>query len=189
MIADSVQRPGLFAVVFERHFDAVHAYLARRVGTDRADDLASATFTTAFARRESFRRSSDSARPWLLGIATNLLRNEWRAEQRALEAVARLTADARELPSDVVSTASAAFLADGDGVVGLLGQLDADQRDVVLLRTWEGLSYQEIAVALEIPVGTVRSRLSRAHSRLRAALATDGEARAELTKEEVADDR
>jgi len=74
VIAGSLQRPEQFAAIFDRHFDSVHAYLARRIGASLADDLASQTFVVAFERRESFRATVDSARPWLFGIATNLMR-------------------------------------------------------------------------------------------------------------------
>lgn len=169
-IRDSLARPGLFAVIFDRHFDAVHAYLARRAGVDRADDLASATFTTAFARRGSFRTSSDSARPWLLGIATNLLRNQWRAEQRAVGLVARLAGGLAGPGRGQEPEGPGQRVAAAELVAALLAELDGDQRDVLLLHVWEDLSYEEIAIALEIPVGTVRSRLARARARLRSAL-------------------
>lgn len=77
-------------MIFDRHFDAVFGYLVRRVGRSHADDLASATFTVAFERRSRFRTDATTARPWLLGIATNLLRNERRAERRALRTLGSL---------------------------------------------------------------------------------------------------
>jgi DNA-directed RNA polymerase specialized sigma24 family protein len=82
LIGESLSRPEAFAAIFERHFAAVHRYLARRAGAGLADDLASEVFTVAFARRASFRGHSDSALPWLLGIATNLLHNHGRAGVR-----------------------------------------------------------------------------------------------------------
>ncbi len=161
VISDSLVRPQAFEAIFDRHFDAVQRYLARRVGGGRADDLASATFVVAFERRRVFRDASSSARPWLFGIATNLLRNEQRSEQRAISALARLATDAgRDMgasrePSDLPA---------------LLATLDVEQRDVLVLYAWEDLSYREIATALGVPVGTVRSRLARARTRLRAGL-------------------
>jgi RNA polymerase sigma factor (sigma-70 family) len=161
-IGRSLTRPDAFSVIFDRHFRGVHRYLSRRVGRELADDLASATFTIAFERRRSFRTESDSAFPWLLGIATNLLRNHRRSEQRALEAVARLgetsVVFARELTGD-----------DRD-VAGALARLDPDQRDVLFLYVWAELSYDEIATTLGVPIGTVRSRLSRARSQMRSEL-------------------
>lgn len=161
LIAQSLERPQAFAAIFDRHFDSVHGYLSRRVGTDRGDDLAAATFTVAFERRATFRAGDgvSDARPWLYGIATNLLRNEWRAERRQLQALAELTDSGRRVDAGEP-------VAIGDA----LGTLDPDQRNVLLLQAWEGLRYDEIAAVLGIPVGTVRSRLSRARAQLRAAL-------------------
>ncbi len=162
IIERSLKAPDAFAAIFDRHFDAVYGYLARRTGRARAEDLAASTFTVAFERRERFRPEAASARPWLLGIATNLLRNEWRAERRGLDLVTRLsrglTAREGERGESNVEVAP------------LLAQLDADQRDVLLLYAWEELSYEEIATALGVPVGTVRSRLARARARLRESL-------------------
>lgn len=165
MIAQSSTTPEAFHELFDRHFKAVHRYLARRVGRDRADDLASQTFTVAFTRRTTFRTSAGSARPWLLGIATNLLMNERRAEQRSLQAVARLEALAVPPVAEL-----AEHVLDRE-IAGALAELDPDQRDVLLLFAWGELSYGEIASALAIPVGTVRSRMSRARSHLRLRLA------------------
>ena len=163
MISESVTRPDVSEAIFDRHFAAVHAYLARRVGPARADDLASATFAVAFERRDGFYSAAADARPWLLGIATNLMRNEVRSEQRALAALTRFASRAeRETATPLPD--------DHDAVAQLLVDLDADQRDVLLLFAWEGLSYAQIAAALGVPVGTVRSRMSRARGRLRDAL-------------------
>ena len=162
MIARSLFDPSAFGVIFDRHFEAVHAYLARRVGRNVADDLAASTFTVAFERRRSFRREATTGRPWLFGIATNLLRNERRAEQHAIESLARIRPRLSEVGGD-----------DGDNAARLadaLAGLAPGQRDVMLLYAWEELSYEEIATALGVPVGTVRSRLARARAHLRAAL-------------------
>ena len=166
LITSSLSVPDAFRSVFDRHFDAVHRYLARRVGRARADDLASQTFVVAFERRASFRPEALDARPWLLGIATHLLMNERRSERRLLETAARLAqrGDAarvhidrqpQELDREVASA---------------LAGLDVDQRDVLLLVAWGELSYEEVGEALGIPVGTVRSRLFRARAHVRAEL-------------------
>jgi RNA polymerase sigma factor (sigma-70 family) len=159
IIEESLQRPQAFAALFDRHFDQIHRYLARRLGNDRADDVAATTFAVAFERRATFRDHVD-ALPWLFGIATNLLRNEWRAERRALDALAELTVSADRGRVEGAGT-------DSVGISELLAGLDAGQRDVLLLHAWEGFSYQEIAAALGVPIGTVRSRLSRARAHLR----------------------
>jgi RNA polymerase sigma-70 factor (ECF subfamily) len=139
-------RPEAFAAIFDRHFAAIHAYLARRAGTAAADDLASLTFTVAFERRSTFRAGADSARPWLLGIATNLLRNQWRSGRRELEAIARLRPR-----SDHDGRLPAAH--DGVDLMDLLAGLDGDQRDVLLLYAWAELTYEEIASSLGVRWG------------------------------------
>jgi len=161
LLAESMNTPDAFHELFDRHFRGVHRYLARRVGRDRADDLASQAFTVAFTRRATFRTDATDARPWLLGIATNLLMNERRAEQRSLETVYRIQAQSVPPVSE-----SADHGLDHE-VASALAELDPDQRDVLLLFAWGELSYEEIASALAIPVGTVRSRMSRTRSYLR----------------------
>ena len=168
VIARSLSRPEAFGTIFDRHFAAVHGYLARRIGGGRADDLSSATFTVAFERRRKFHSDADSARPWLFGIATNLLRNERRSEQRAIAALPRMRpVEAEWAAAEGVHRARLATL---------LGELDADQRDVLLLYAWAEFPYAEIASSLGIPIGTVRSRLARARAHLRAGLTSDDEA-------------
>jgi RNA polymerase sigma-70 factor (ECF subfamily) len=164
LIARSLATPEAFGGLFDRHFTAVHRYLARRIGREHADDLASQTFTVAFERRATFRPGGVGARPWLLGIATNLLRNDRRSEQRLLETLAILSADAEAAGIDGPAGETDCELA------AALSGLDGDQRDVLLLYAWAELSYEEIADSLAIPVGTVRSRLSRARSELRSQL-------------------
>jgi RNA polymerase sigma-70 factor (ECF subfamily) len=165
VIERSHTAPEAFGAIFDRHFDTIHGYLAKRVGSGGADDLAASTFTVAFQLRHRFRADATSARPWLFGIATNLLRNERRAERRSLETIGRLGSSA-PMPS----------LADSNERVDLgrlLADLDSDQRDVLLLHAWEELSYEEIAHALSIPIGTVRSRLARARAHLQAEIESD----------------
>lgn len=162
MIHQSLGRPVLFAAIFDRHFNAVHGYLTKRVGASKADDLAASTFAIAFEQRQRFRSEATTARPWLFGIATNLLRNEWRAEQRTLELLATLKSS--------YPTTLADDTYDGPPVGEMLAGLDHDQRNVLLLHAWEQLSYEETAAVLGIPVGTVRSRLARARAHLRSIL-------------------
>jgi RNA polymerase sigma-70 factor (ECF subfamily) len=171
VISLSLACPEAFATIFERHFAAVHAYLARRIGQTLADDLAATTFTVAFERRRRFRRDADSARPWLFGIATNLLRNERRAELRTLHALARV---------DRGEVSEAAEIRGMDPrLAALLADLDPDQRDVLLLYAWGELSYEEIARSLRIAVGTVRSRLARGREQLRHGLAANADRQTE----------
>ncbi len=163
LIASSLSSPQAFAVVFDRHFDAVHGYLARRAGREQADDLAATTFEVAFRRRASFDPAADSARPWLYGIATNLLRAAGRAERQALATLPQLL-DPAQRGGAVADEGSRV---DRQRLAAALSALDPDQRDVLLLHAWEDLTYEQIAQALGVPIGTVRSRLARARTKVR----------------------
>ncbi|MGW7339905.1 RNA polymerase sigma factor [Streptomyces sp. NPDC054808] len=174
VIARSRDEPEAFAALFDRHADAVHRYVARRLGGEVADDLVAETFTTAFQQRHRYdpaRGAGDDARPWLFGIATNLVGRHRRAEARRFKAMARVPAlaDHDEPLADraadrVVARAVRRELA------AALAALPARHRDVLLLVAWGDLGYGEAAQALGIPVGTVRSRLHRARGKLREAL-------------------
>jgi len=171
LMAGSLADPELFATVFDRHAVAVHGYLARRVG-DLADDLLSETFLIAFRRRAAYQAVHAEVRPWLLGIATNVLHAHHRAERRRYRALARAAGRRDESPADPGESAdrlSAQALRGplAEALAGLAGR----DRDVLLLIAWGELSYEEVAAVLDVPVGTVRSRLHRARRRTRAALA------------------
>lgn len=172
VIARSVHDPEAFVTVFERHFGAIHGYLARRVGTEPADDLAAEVFAQAFRVRARYRPETDDARPWLYGIAANLLSKHRRTEVRRLKAIARTRPGTDEL--DLVGAharADAAALA--PRVAAALRGMEARDREVLLLYAWAELSYAEIAAALSIPTGTVRSRLNRARARMRRELGAE----------------
>jgi len=176
IIARSSEEPELFATVFDRHFSQIRVFLQRRIGED-ADDLAADVFSIAFQRRDRFRAVHRSALPWLYGIASNLVSRHRRSEIRTLRALARLqSAEPGEDESERVAErvhASSLRLP----LFEALAKLHARDRDALLLVAWEELTYEEVAVALEIPVGTVRSRLNRARHLIRTTIAGgDGEA-------------
>ncbi len=155
-IRRSLDDPAAFGAVFDRHFQAVYAYAARRVGTDLAEEVAAEAFTRAFAARRRYDGAHADARPWLMGIATNVMRRHWRTEKRRLEAYARAVVhDVPGVEPDVAEEA-----------INAVATLPRRQREVVLLHVWADLSYEQIARALDVPVGTVRSRLHRARSAL-----------------------
>jgi RNA polymerase sigma factor (sigma-70 family) len=166
----AIAAPPDFADVFREHFAPVYRFIARRVGTDLAEDLAAEAFAAAYRRRASYDPDRGSLRPWLFGIAANLVREHWRDEQQLLELDARLAPaiDIRSFDADADSRVVAAALA--PRIAGALAVLNAEQREVLLLHAWAGLSHEEIAVALGIANGTARSRLSRARAALRAGL-------------------
>jgi RNA polymerase sigma-70 factor (ECF subfamily) len=170
-VARSIAEPELFAALFDRHAGAVHRYLGRRVG-DLADDLLSETFLIAFRRRASYRPVHVEVRPWLIGIATNLVHGHARTERRRYRALARAAAEPAGSPVDPGElTDRLAAQALRGPLAGALVGLEPHDRDVLLLFAWGQLSYGEIAAVLDVPVGTVRSRLHRARVRTRAALA------------------
>jgi RNA polymerase sigma factor (sigma-70 family) len=163
--SDSLESPQAFEAAFTANFRHVHRYLARRVGSALADDLAAETFAVALRRRETFDPSRGVVRAWLFGITTNLLRAHWREEQHLLALESRIVGEpgppATESDEAVLTRWVAPRLARA------LGLLSQDQRDVLLLHAWADLSSEEIGAALGVPAGTVRSRLSRARAELR----------------------
>ncbi|HXW79883.1 MAG TPA: RNA polymerase sigma factor [Acidimicrobiales bacterium] len=175
-IAESLTVPERFAEIIDAYSGRVFDYLARRVGPAAAEDLAAETFLRAFRSRATYKELRPTALPWLYGIATNLLRDHASSERRRLETLSNLAAGAvfRTPREDLDSAAEAALAFQNLG--GALATLSAEARDVVALVAVEGLSYEEAAVALGLPVGTVRSRLSRARRDLRFALHRAGRA-------------
>jgi RNA polymerase sigma-70 factor (ECF subfamily) len=173
LIERSVAEPDLFRLVYERHAGALHRYAARRIGPDAADDVVAETFLVAFRRRARYDARRPVAGPWLYGIASNLIARHRRAEVRMYRAYARTGVDpvAGSVPqADVEARLDAA--GQRRALAGALARLAARDRDVLLLVAWGGLAYEEVARALDIPVGTVRSRLNRARRQVQAALAT-----------------
>jgi RNA polymerase sigma-70 factor (ECF subfamily) len=176
LLARSLEEPAAFEELFERHHAAIHRYVARRLSRTCADDVAAQAFCIAFDRRRQLveQRPDCPIAPWLFGIATNLVRRHRRDERRQLRAYARLgTDDARPEPlSDSDDRLDARRAA--PQIARALASLSRDERDVLLLYALADLDYQGIAEALEIPIGTVRSRLARARTRARRHLAGVG---------------
>jgi RNA polymerase sigma factor (sigma-70 family) len=170
LIRRSLAAGEVFAAVFDRHAPAVHRYLARRAGVMAAEDLLAETFLVAFEGRGRYDTARADALPWLYGIATNVLRRARRDEVRLYRALARTGAEPDEAcPADRVAARVDAAAATA-ALAGVLAELTAGDRDVLLLVAWGGLRQDQVALALDLPLGTVKSRLHRARSRLRAAL-------------------
>lgn len=171
LIRASVSDTQAFGPLFDRHVDAIYGYISRRVGAPLAEELTAETFTRAFAQRGSFVALHGSAAPWFYGIATNLVRNARRAERRQLEAYGRAAGLSGDQPIDFEEAdARIDALHAAPRLVGALMELEAGDRDALLLFAWQELSYQEVATALGIPAGTVASRINRSRRRMRAAL-------------------
>ena len=156
-----------FAALFERHAKAIYNYCFRRVGDwSAAEDLLSLVFLEAWRRRDK-ELPPGKVLPWLYGIATNVVRNRRRSERRFRTALAHLPMTA---PAPDFEDESDERLDDERRMkqaLELVAQLPRREQDVFVLCAWSELHYDDAALALGIPIGTVRSRLSRARQRLR----------------------
>lgn len=171
VVSESLRNPHAFGAIVDRHHASVHRYLHRRAGRDLADELAAQTFAVGFERRATCRTSGDSALPWLYGIATRLLRRSRRTEVRRLRAYARSGVDRFvELEEDALARLDAA--SHGPELAAALASMRPPERDALLLYALGDLAYAEIAVALDVSVGTVRTWLHRARLHARRQLET-----------------
>lgn len=174
-----------FERAFAANFASVHRYLHRRVGRDLADDLAAETFAIAYAQSDRF----DPDRPvraWLFGIATNLARRHYRDEERKLRAFARTGVDPVLGAGEDETIERADAAAERPRLATALASLRRRDREILLLHAWAELSDDEIATALDLPLGTVKSRLSRTRARLRNQFGLSGQERDERPAEEQA---
>ncbi|MEU9359654.1 RNA polymerase sigma factor [Streptomyces sp. NPDC048301] len=157
-----------FAELYEEHARAVYHHALRLTGDwSAAEEIMSDTFLDAWRTREKVEPEGHSLRPWLLGIATNKAHNANRGRRRSLAFLAR-----RPAPTPVADFAeeTAGRIDDARqlaAVQATLDQLKRPEREVLALCVWAGLDYEQAAQALGVPVGTVRSRLSRARTKLR----------------------
>jgi RNA polymerase sigma factor (sigma-70 family) len=173
----SLREPRVFGKIFDRHAPVVHRYLASRVGLEAAEDLASEVFVTAFRSRSSYDAGYSDALPWLLGIATNAIRHHRRSEGRRWAMARRLGQESTHRGDLVVGDIAEEAVARGDveETKRALDTLGARYRDVLILYSAFDLSYDEIARALGLRIGTVRSRLSRGRDQLRELLPASGQ--------------
>jgi RNA polymerase sigma-70 factor (ECF subfamily) len=170
--AETSASAGDAALLYEEHVDAVHTYVARRLGRDLAADVTAETFRIAIDQRQSFEPARGSARAWLFGIATNLIRRHWRTEERRLRAMARSVprgdhsgdqaGDSIDRVAERVDAGS-----DARAVLAAVAALETADRELLVLIVWEELRHDEVAQVLGIPTGTVRSRLHRIRRQLR----------------------
>src|SRR3954471_3733 len=163
--------PRAFEQLFDRHANALFAFCVRRTGDrNAAEDLLSTTFLHAWRRRNDVQLTTEGPVPWLYGIATNLVRRHHRSLGRRQAAIARLPlpADEQDPSERIASRVDDAHRM--ERILSALRSMSEGDQELFVLCVWQGLTYGEAAAALGIPVGTVRSRLSRARSRLRLAL-------------------
>ena len=161
LIVASVEDPPAFAAVFDRHWTGIHRYCVSRAPSV-GEDLAAETFRVAFDRRAKYDDRYADARPWLYGIATNLASRRWRGERRRLRAYGRSGAERWVAldDDDVVARVDGSALR--ARLARALTEMRPRERDALLLYALADLSYEEIALALEIPTGTVGTWLHRA---------------------------
>ena len=156
-----------FAMLFERHAEAIYNYCFRRIGKwESAEDLMSIVFLEAW-RRRSIELPENKILPWLYGVAGNVVRNEARSQRRFAAALRRLPEPLSEPDFTELSDQRADDEDVMRNILGLVSQLPRGDLEVFALCAWSDLTYEDAAFALGIPVGTVRSRLSRARAHLR----------------------
>jgi RNA polymerase sigma-70 factor (ECF subfamily) len=157
-----------FGELFDAHAQTIYRYAARSTGDlNAAEDVVSLTFLEAWRLRGRLESGDASVLPWLFGITTNVLRNQARAKRRHQAAMSRMPP--REQPHDFTDEVIGR-MADAEQVKAAraaLDELSDADREVITLCVWSGLDYTAAAEALGVPVGTVRSRLSRARTKLR----------------------
>lgn len=172
IIGASLEEPRRFEEIFDRHYETVRRYAQRTVGPDAGEEVAAQTFLEGFAHRDTFDPAYSSARPWLLGIATNLIRHHARSERVHWSAIKRMTVERDEVdPADVDGLDAAR---QAPAIVAALATLDENDREVFLMYALGELTYPEVAEAMGIPVGTVRSKIFRVRRALRERLVLEG---------------
>ncbi len=166
-LARSVDDPDHFAVLYRRYVPQIVRYLRGRLSPDAAEDATHEVFLRAFRQRASYDPRFPTARPWLFGIAANIVADQHRDEIRRLRALERESqATASEARPRFADTPDLS-----PELAAALRRLSLGDREALLLTVWGELSYEETAAALGIAIGTVRSRIARARSFLRAELA------------------
>lgn len=161
--------PDALAALFDRYADRIYNHCFRATGDwSEAEDAVSAVFLEVWRHRHRARIHEGSALPWLYGVATNVCRNLTRSRRRRLRALASLPPPASEPDHAERVTDQLGSTARMQQVLAAIEGLPARDREVLALVAWAGLTYDQAAAALDVPVGTVRSRLSRARARLNA---------------------
>jgi RNA polymerase sigma factor (sigma-70 family) len=163
-----------FGILFERHARTVYNYCFRRTGNwSQAEELTAIVFLEAWRRRRQVQLEREEAIPWLLGVATNVIRNTRRSQRRHRAALERLP---RERSTDFAAEVDERLDDERQMRAALraMAKLPRADQDIFALCIWEELTYQQAALAIGIPVGTVRSRLSRARARMRELTEADG---------------
>jgi RNA polymerase sigma factor (sigma-70 family) len=168
----------VFGQLFSRHAQAVYSFCARRTADlSLAEDLTSITFLEAWRHRDRLPTAQvGSSLPWLLSVANNVVRNATRGQRRYRAALERLPVPSIAPPAEDQAVARSVTEAGLQDALGAISALPEREQEVVMLVLWSGLSYEEAATALAIPVGTIQSRLSRARTKLQLSLSSTAHA-------------
>jgi RNA polymerase sigma factor (sigma-70 family) len=159
--------PERFGRIFDRHFASIFAFCARRVGPVLAEDIVNETFCVAFDRRHRYHsRDRPNARPWLMGIAINVMRHEFRRQLRERGALGRIPIEEYHPDHDASVVDDFETASKIERVHGAITKLPSQELEALLLSALEQLTYEQIAEVLQVPVGTVRSRIHRARKHL-----------------------
>jgi RNA polymerase sigma factor (sigma-70 family) len=183
VIDRSRRDPEAFAEIFRRHAPDIKRYVARRLGSQAAEDVVAETFLAAFRQRARYDMARPSARPWLYGIATNLMGRHARQEVRQLRALERSGVDPVTASFTDQVDRQVTAEAFGPQLARALAAMPRGRRDALLLVAWGDLSYAEVAQALDVRIGTVRSRINRARTQLRRELGEGAALSEELVHE------
>ena len=177
-VAASLSQPDCFGLLFDRYHAAIWAFLARHAGRDAADELAGDVFVAAFRNRHRYDPACGTVRAWLYGIAMNLQRSRWRSDARQARALDRVAGGVTVALTPIEEADDLLYGRQQlQRVANAIECLSEPHREVLTLFVWEQLSYDEIASALGVEVGTVRSRLARARNDLRSLVECRGGAR------------
>lgn len=167
IIRASRRQPELFEEIYRRHVDAVYRFAVGRVGVLEAEDVVADTFVRALSLRHRYRQDRPNALPWLFGVAANIVRERRRRAARAHRAHRRL-AGRRHVDADHLEQIPERVDAQSvsDALAKALTSLTDVEYRTLMLVTLGGLTYQEAAGELGVPIGTIRSRLARARGKL-----------------------
>ena len=171
IIEASLGEPHRFEEIFDRHYESVRRYAQRTLGPDAGEEVAAQAFLEGFTHRDRFDAAYSSARPWLLGIATNLIRHHARSQRVHWTALARMTVERDE--EEPAGTERRDAERRAPAIAAALATLREDDREAFLLYALGELAYSEVAESMGIPEGTVRSKIHRVRRTLRELLVSE----------------
>lgn len=185
IIEQSLDEPDAFGLIFERYRDDVFAFVAKRLGRQAGIDITADVFLRALRIRFTYDLSRPNARPWLYGIASNLIGDALRKRsvrrRHRTSAATRLLGPIADPYDQALSDIQSRRL--GPVITAALDELAEPQRAALILFAVDGLSYPEIAEYLDVALGTVKSRVSRAKHKMRSQLSRHGIETAEYEAE------